>query len=370
MRKIGLRIILFLILFSTGFFAVGKATVKVLKPQYTDDFEIVYMNDGSKKLRDSDGKILWLYPRTKKEKLSNVSALAKVPYPLQRGHFASLTTVCLLRPLNRNDIWNSVVAVNSQQDEWYIQAIKERMQQGKIIYTGDFFKPDFERIKSARPEVAIIYTGPAGTANMRSKLNSIGIPVFAENSYLETNPLGRMEWVKCIAAFYDCEEQAAEYFDQAVRRVNRIEQKIKNLKRKKIKVAWGNIYNGKAYIPGNKSFVAEMLRRAGGENVFAALSNSQGSLEVSLEEFYACSKEADLLIYTTYPQYAPNIRAIVSETPILAQIKPVRTKRVWALQPWYNQQFDRIDEVIYDLAAIFYPQEFSEREQSNFAKLK
>jgi iron complex transport system substrate-binding protein len=135
------------------------------------------------------------------------------------------------------------------------------------------------------------------------------------------------------------------------------------------KVAWGVIYSGKAYVPGSHSFVSEMITLAGGENVFKSLSPANGSVAISLENFFAESKTADIMIYACFPQYAPSIASIIQTAPVLAGIKPIKTGKVWVLQPWYNQQQDRTDQVLYDLAALFYPKQFKDYEVKNFKKL-
>lgn len=352
---------------------IGSATTfaktEVLLPQYTKGFAIEYLTGGVKKIKDEAGRFLWLVPRGKPAP-AGVPKAQIIYIPVQRACFTSVTQVCWLRPWADRAAWQSVVGVNNRLEEWYLPQIKSGLQQGFITYLGDAYAPDYELLQELQPEVIFVYTGPSGLNGLVQKIEELSLPYVVENSYLETNPLGRMEWLKLVAAFYDQETKAEIYFDQAVARINKLNDEILSLGLPRTKVAWGMIYNGKAYIPGKNSYVAQMIELAGGENVFAGLSDAKGSVAVSLENFYACSNEAELMIYATYPEFVPTIESIWKQLPILKGIKPLQTGQVWAMQPWYNQQYDRLDTIIADLAALFYPQHFQAAKIKNFKKLR
>jgi len=170
---------------------------------------------------------------------------------------------------------------------------------------------------------------------------------------LENDPLGRLEWIKFIGAFYNKETEATTYFEQVSKRIDRLKNQIKQQRAVKPKVAWGMSYNGKVYVPGDQSFAAKMIELAGGEFVFNRVISGVSSLEIGLEEFYLKAQVADILILAVYPNQAPSIAAIVKETPLFKELKAVATNKVWCLQPWYNQLLDKPDELIADLAVIF-----------------
>ena len=340
--------------------------IKILKPKYTNGFLIEYFENGVKRLRDNDGRIVWLIPRGQKGP-DGISRNQMIPIPVKKGLFASVSQVCLLRPFGDGLVWGSVAGVATPRNQWFIPQIKSGLANGSIIYIGDAYSPDYERIRLLEPEVAFIYTGTSGLTDMTGKLDELRIPYIVENSYLETDPLGRMEWVKFYAAFYNREDSASRYFDRAVQRIETLKRRIP--KANHPKVAWGVIYNGKVYIPGSRSFVARMIEMAGGENVFKTLSTDQGSIAITMEDFFAYSKDTDVMIYASFPQYVPSIRTITGMAPVLAGVKSIRTGKVWALQPWYNQQQDRSDQVMVDLASIFYPTTFPGSAVKNFKRL-
>ena len=368
LKKILLHVMLFIPALM-GFFLKNTSAapgIKVLQPEYTKGFAIEYHQGGVKRVRDNDGRMIWLVPRGQKNP-REISGQPVIKIPLKRALFASVNQVCLLRPFGDDPVWASVAGVATPRAQWFIPPIKSGLEDGSITYIGDAYSPDYEKICLLQPEVAFIYTGASGLIEMTAKLDDLKIPYLVENSFLETDPLGRMEWVKFYAAFYNREALAIRYFDDAVRRVEKLKDRIPKAKRPK--VVWGVIYNGKVYIPGGRSFVARMIEMAGGEFIFKTFSADQGSIGITLEEFFNYSKGADVMIYASFPQYVPSISAIIRMAPVLAGVKPIQTEKVWALQPWYNQQQDRTDQVLADLAFIFYPEAFPGYALKNFQQL-
>lgn len=367
-KKISLSVMFFIPVFLGLFLKNTSAApcIKVLQPVYTKGFSIEYYQGGIKRVRDHDGRMVWLVPRGQKIP-PELSGQPLIRIPLKRALFAAVNQVCLLRPFSDEGVWASVIGVATPRDQWFIPPIKSGLANGSIAYIGDAYSPDYEKICLIQPEAAFIYTGGSGLTDMAVKLEELKIPYLVENSHLETDPLGRMEWVKFYAAFYNREDLAIRYFDIAINRIEDLKRRIP--KGNRPKVAWGVIYNGKVYIPGGRSFVARMIEMAGGEFVFKTLSAKEGSVGITLEDFFIYSKAADVMIYASFPQYVPSINVITRMAPVLTGVKPVQTKKVWALQPWYNQQQDRTDQVLADLAAIFYPEEFPGYEVKNFQRL-
>jgi ABC-type Fe3+-hydroxamate transport system, periplasmic component len=342
-----------------------KASPKILKLKYAQHFKIEYIENGCKKVTDANGNQLLLVARGH-QLPKDYRNIPVIHTPIRRALFASMTQVCLLRPFHNRKIWASVVGVTSPLRDWYIPEIREGLQNGSVQFIGDGYEPDYERIQALRPEIVFTYGGPDGQMNLMQKLSELKILYAVDNEYLETDPLGQMEWIKFIAAFYDQEQTAAEYLAQAETRIADISKKLQGKRRPKI--AWGMIYNGKAYVPAADSYVAKMIRLAGGDYIFKQLVRANSAL--SIEAFYIQSKNADILINSSYASAVPSIKAMLDSAPILQDLKAVRNKQVWCLQPWYNQMVDQNDQILLDLAAMFHPEIIKNRPIQNFFKTR
>jgi len=331
--------------------------------KYATGFKIERLPEGCRVVTDGEGRKLLLVPHGQRPP-EGYGDLPVVYTPVKRVVAQSTTQAALLRPLGELE---SIVGVTTEKDKWYIQEIKEGLEQGRIQLVGSGMGPlDYDQVVALKPDVVFIYTGTPGSLETLRKLEELKVPVAVENSHLEQHPMGRLEWVKFMAAFYGKESEAEAFFDGAVARVEEIAQKAAGAKAKP-KVLWGQIYQGKVFAPAGDTYVAKMIELAGGDYLFKDL---KGSGTVTLEEFYARGKSADVYISSTLPNYGvTSIAKVVEQAKVLEDLPVIKKGNVWCFQPWYYQALDKTDEMIADLAAIFHPDLFPGVEIKHHLKL-
>lgn len=325
-----------------------KVSIQTELPlEFTEAFRVTYLKGGLKKVVDAEKRTLILVPEGK-EVPKEYAKETVITIPVKNTLLGSTTQASLLRPMGD---FSSITSVTTKADQWNIEEIKTGLENGSIAYVGENNAPDYEAITKLQPELTFLYTGPTGLQDMAKKLDELNLNYAVDNEYLEEDPFGRMEWMKFLATFYDKEDEVSVYFDEAVKRVEDMEKKIEG--KKKPKVAWGIVYDGEAYVPAADSYVATMIERAGGEYLFQDVKTDNG--KISIEEFYAQSKDADVLIYSSMHSYSPTLESIVEATPILEKLDVVKEKNVWCFHPDYWQSIDKTDELIIDLVEIFHP---------------
>ncbi|SHF26455.1 iron complex transport system substrate-binding protein [Desulfofundulus australicus DSM 11792] len=351
---------------------LAGCTVEKVRPgekvslQYATGFSIENLPAGCKKVTDGDGRELLLVPRGKKPP-AGYGNLPVFYTPVQKVVVGSTTQAALLRPLG---VLGTIGGVTTEKKDWYIDEVTKGMEKGRVAFLGKNSAPDYEKIKALSPDVVFTYTHVMGGTEFAQKLNELGIPYAVDNEWLESHPLGRVEWVKFLAAFYNKEKEADDYFRQVVANVEQVARKVPAGTRPK--VLWGSIFKGKVYVPAGNSYVARMIEMAGGDYVFKDLGGSAtGNANITLEEFYARGKDADIFIIPFSPQSTgiTSIAKLLEQAPVLADIKPVKEKRIWCVQPWYYQSMDKTDEQIEDLAAMFYPVSWSGYQPRHFMSL-
>lgn len=333
---------------------------KEMPLKYSKGFSVKYLKGGLKKVIDGDKRTLILVPKGKEvpEEYKNEIIINT---PMNNVLAASTIQGCLLRAIQEIP---SITAVTTKEDQWEVSEVADAMKSGKIKYVGENTAPDYEKISSLKPSMAFVYSGDYGLQPMMKKLDELKVKYAVSNEYLEEDPLGRMEWIKFIAAFYDKEDLAEKYFDDAVKKVEDTTKKIAN--DKKPKVSWGIVYNGKVYVAKPDSYVGKMIEMAGGDYIFK--NENVGNGTVTLEEFYAKSKDADILIYSSLNQYSPTLKSVIEQAPILEKIKPVMDKKVWCFHPDYYQSVDKTDELITDLAAIFHADSYKDYNTKHYIR--
>ncbi len=321
---------------------------KKLELKYASGFSVEDLEDGIKKVIDGDNRELILIPKKIKiparYKNSNI-----VRTPVDNVLIASTTQACSLRTIDELD---SIKAVTTEEQYWTIKEIKDLMKNGKIHYVGSNLAPDYEKIVDLNPDLTIVSSGLSeADTKFIDKLKELGLNYVVDNEYKEQNPFGRMEWTSLIAAFYDKEDIATSELDKTVQRIEEVSNKVKN--KTKPKVVWASVYEGNAYIAPKDSYVDNMIKIAGGINACASIDSNEG--RVSIEQLHEVAKDADIFVYSSSSDYAPNLDSIKSSAPMLADLDVVKNGNLWVFAPDYYQSVDKTDELIVDLVEMFHP---------------
>ena len=210
-----------------------------------------------------------------------------------------LVSTSVMDPIISIGALDSIALSGTQTDGWYLKQAREAMENGEIAYAGRYSTPDYEMILNADCGLAIENTMIYHTPEVKEQLERFGIPVLVERSSYEENPLARMEWVKLYGLLLGKKEQAEQQFAEAEQRIAPLAEQPSTGKT----VAFFSITsNGLATVRKGNDYVARMIEMAGGDYVFADLTdngNNLATVNLSLENFYAGAKDADVLIYNS-----------------------------------------------------------------------
>jgi iron complex transport system substrate-binding protein len=90
----------------------------------------------------------------------------------------------------------------------YISSEKTRqlVDAGKVEELGTDKGMNIEKLAVLKPEAVMSYTMTADLGQLK-KVQELGIPVILNAEYLEEHPLGRAEWIKFMATFFDKEKR-------------------------------------------------------------------------------------------------------------------------------------------------------------------
>jgi iron complex transport system substrate-binding protein len=353
---------LFILLLVLGLFAgvIGcKSTSKAAATSttgtsYATGFTLQSLGGGVEKLTDGEKQSFLLVPQGKKAP-AGYENVRQITVPIKRAVILSVTFGALMRPLNALDC---IVGSGTLENELYIDELNQRYDSGQIKYVGggSMGAPDFEAIQFLKPDVVFISTGSPDAENYYNELKSMGLNTVVVNDYLETDPLGRLEWIKVFGAFTGKDKEADSYFTGVEKRVKDLEAKVATSSSSP-NVLWTSIFMGTAYVSDGDSYVAKWVKMVGGKYLFDDLKGS-GASSISLEELYARGKDADVFIYASTPPYINSVKEVIAAGPVLADIPVVKRGTIYCMQPWFYQVADKPDEILQDLAAIFHPELF------------
>lgn len=205
--------------------------------------------------------------------------------------FVSLSTT-FLPFLEQIDELSSIVAVDSA-DYTYNPTIPAWVESGMVQTVGSGSMVDVEKLVELEPDV-IMANAFGSEWDTHPALEAAGLPVVINADYLEQNPLGRAEWGKFIAAFYDKEVEIGEIFDGMVERYNAAKALTQDLTEKKT-VLVNTPYEGSWSMPGVDSYATIFLKDAGAEYLFNDIPGYY-SQYLDFETVFERAKEANVWI--------------------------------------------------------------------------
>lgn len=212
-----------------------------------------------------------------------------VTVPLKSSLVYSTVFAAAVEEIGRID------AVTAVADAEYFkqQAIIEGLQSGRVTSVGSSLSPNVELIVACRP--AAILTSPYQNAG-HGVIEQLGIPIIDMADYMETTPLGRAEWIRFIGALYGNREVADSIFTATEEAYAALKAKAPN---DGPKVITEMLYSGVWYVPAGESYMAQMLRDAGGNYPWSD-DTSTGSLQLDFASVYDKAHDADFWLVKSY----------------------------------------------------------------------
>ena len=265
-----------------------------------------------------------------------------------------LVSTSAMDPIISLGALDSIALSGTKADGWYLPEAKAAMQAGQIAYAGKYSAPDYEKILAANCGLAIENTMIYHTPEVKEQLERFGIPVVVERSSYESNPLARMEWLKFWGILLGKEELAEQEFARQVERLAPLTGQASTGKR----CAFFSITaNNLANVRKGGDYVAQMIEMAGGDYVFADLTdngNNLSTMNLPLEDFYAGAKDADVLLYnSTIEGVVHTTEELVAKCPLLAEFKAVQSGSVWCTTQSFFQQSTALVDFVLDLHRVF-----------------
>lgn len=240
------------------------------------------------------------------------------------------------------------------------QSVIDRGAAGEIVEFAPTFETNVEIVLDAAPDV--LMTGGADEPAYRL-LRDAGIPVVANAEWLEEDILGRAEWIKYIALFFNAEAIAETVFgeiDGAYLDAMAIGATVGASDRPL--VFSGSAFQGTFYASGGASYVAQAVAAAGADYVFAD-NRATGSIAFAdLEQLLDRAGDAAFWINAA-PAYR-TLADITADEARLAALPASQSGQVWiydrmatpagALGYWELGVL-RPDLVLLDLLKMFHP---------------
>ncbi len=242
----------------------------------------------------------------------------------------------------------------------YISSEKTRrlIAAGNVKDIGQNDQINLELVIDLQPELVIGFSINNTNPTYRT-IQKANIPVVYNGDWTEATPIGRAEWIRFFAPFFQKEAKAAEVFNTIKQNYN----KAKNLAQKattKPTVLSGAMFKDIWYLPAGDSFQAQFLKDANADYLWAT-SEGTGSLSLSIESVLDKAANAEIWIgpgrYQTYED-------LKKASALYAQFDPFQHKKVFTIGNtigetggtiYYELAPTRPDIVLKDLIKAIHP---------------
>ena len=321
----------------------------------TSDITIIKVSSPWPESEDS-----FTYALVPKEKLASITLdkdayNAIIAVPVEKMVVTSTTHIPALEALGEAD------KLIGFPDTEYVSSpmTRKRINEGLVQELGNNESLNSEMVIALNPEVVVGFS--INHANKAYEtIQRSNIPVVYNGDWTEETPLGKAEWIKFFAPFFQKEKEADSIFKSIEDNYNNAKALAKKANNRP-KVLSGALYKDIWYLPGGKSWASKFIEDANAEYLWNSTS-STGSLSLSLESVIERAYDADFWIS---PSQFGSYLELSKANQHYAQFSAFRNKKVYTYANstgetggllYFELAPNRPDLVLKDLIHIFHPE--------------
>lgn len=234
---------------------------------------------------------------------------------------------------------------------------------GALVEIGSGSAVNVELVLDVEPDVVMTY-GFSPEFDAHPKLLEVGIFTALNAEWREPSPLGRAEWIKYTALFFNAEAAANAAYEAIVSEYEAARQLVADIPLEDRPVVLMNAFSsfGNAWsIPGAETFVGALVRDAGGVIALGELAPDR-SAQLSFETVYDGALDADIWITGEFG--VSTLDDLLARDSRYADFSAVANGQVWNndldVNPnggnnYFELGVTNPQLVLRDLIAIFHP---------------
>jgi len=277
-----------------------------------------------------------------------------LPFPLISIAALSSTQLNVISKLG---LLNKVCGVSDQK---YIQnkAVHKLIKSGRITEVSVAGQLFVEKAIQLNPQA--IFFSPFQKGQTLPVLGNIkAIPYF---DFMEDSPLGRAEWVKFTAAFIGGEHKADSVFEIIEKQYLKLKNSAASLQNRPT-VFSGKYFNGQWFVPGGKSYMAQIFSDAGANYIWKD-DSSRNSIALDFEIVLQKAQDANFWrILGGLPEENP-YESLLKENPLYGHFNAFKKHHIVYCNPASTAYFEtgtlEPQVILKDFIAAFHPELFSD----------
>jgi iron complex transport system substrate-binding protein len=194
----------------------------------------------------------------------------------------------------------------------------------------------------------------------QNKMLEAGLNPAIDAEYMEKHPLGRAEWIKYFALFYNKERTANEVFARIEENYTAIRNKAANVNHRPTLFS-GLDYQGTWIAPDGDGYMAIMFRDAGGDYILGSCTGTKDEV-LDFESVYEKAHDAEFWLNTMYADDADELLAFDSR---YVKFTAFKTDRIYTYNArvndfggndYWQSGVVHPDIILADLVKILHPE--------------
>ncbi len=280
---------------------------------------------------------------------------AIIPVPVENIVVTSTTHIPALEALGVLD------KLTGFPDTQYVSSTKarNRIDNGFIKELGNNESINTEMVIALKPELVVGF-GIDSQNKAYETISRSNIPVVYNGDWTEETPLGKAEWIKFFAPFFQKKKVADSIF-KTIEKEYLSAKKLAESAKTTPNVLSGAMYKDVWYLPGGKSWASQFIKDANAEYIWQETEET-GSLSLSWESVL---KKADTADFWIAPAQFTSYEQMREASPHYQQFNAFENKKVYTFSNtlgetggvlYYELAPQRPDLVLKDLIHILHPE--------------
>ena len=302
----------------------------------------------------------YTYALVPKEKLPSIT-LPKEKYdaiiatPVNRVVATATTHVAALEQLG---VMDKLVGFPNTD---YISSpqARKRIETGDIKDLGANEMLNTEMVLQLQPDLVMGFAINASNKSYQT-LENAGIPIVLNGDWTEQTPLGKAEWIKFFAPFFDKDTLADNHFNEIETNYSEAKTLAKNTKNIPT-VLIGGLFKDVWYVSGGKSWMAQFLSDANANYLWSDTEET-GGIGLSVESVLEKGQSAD---FWFNPSMHKSYEEMKTASPHYERFMAFQDQRIFSNimktgetggTLFFEQGPLRPDLVLKDLISILHPE--------------
>lgn len=180
--------------------------------------------------------------------------------------------------------------------------VREKIDAGELVEVGNGASVNAEVVLEAEPTIVMVNGNGVAEYDAHPTLLDAGVFVAINADWVEPTLLGRAEWVKFLAAFYNKEAEAEAIFDEIVTEYDEAKALVAEIPDdERVSVLWNSYqpFTTSWSIPGQATWLGELLQDAG-VNWVLMEEAPEASAQLSFEQVYEAGLDTPVWVLNTF----------------------------------------------------------------------